>query len=219
MEKVLQALVQSPRLYLYFEELKEFISEEKKKRREFYEKISEHGKVEFINGEIIVQSPAKLRHIVVSDLLFQLIDTFVRVHHLGWAGHEKVMISLSRNDYEPDICFFHKSKSDRFTPEQAKFPAPDFIVEVLSPATEQNDRVIKWEDYKAHGISEYWVIDPETEVVEQYFLEHDDYKLILKSNSGMVKSLAISGFAIPIKAIFDAGENLKELQRILASLL
>ncbi len=43
---------------------------------------------------------------------------------------------------------------------QSKFPAPDLIVEVLSESTEANDRGIKFEDYAAHGVVEYWIVDP-----------------------------------------------------------
>jgi Uma2 family endonuclease len=38
------------------------------------------------------------------------------------------MVSLTRNDYEPDVCFFGNDKAKNFTPKQAQFPAPDFIV-------------------------------------------------------------------------------------------
>ncbi|MEY4539280.1 MAG: hypothetical protein RLZZ306_1037, partial [Bacteroidota bacterium] len=30
------------------------------------------------------------------------------IHQLGFVGIEKIMITLTRNDYEPDICFFKK---------------------------------------------------------------------------------------------------------------
>ena len=36
------------------------------------------------------------------------------------------MITLTRNDYEPDICFFKKEKSDDFVENQTLFPAPDY---------------------------------------------------------------------------------------------
>ncbi len=53
-------------------------------------------------------------------------------------------------------------------PEQMKYPAPDFIAEILSPSTESVDRITKFEDYAAHGVAEYWLIDPAKKIVEQY---------------------------------------------------
>ena len=41
-----------------------------------------------------------------------------------------------------------------------KYPAPDFIAEILSPSTDERDRGIKFEDYAAHGVGEYWLLDP-----------------------------------------------------------
>ena len=48
----------------------------------------------------------------------------------------KTSVTLTRNDYEPDISFFGSEKAKGFTPSQSKFPAPDLIVEVLSDSTE-----------------------------------------------------------------------------------
>jgi hypothetical protein len=50
--------------------------------------------------------------------------------------------------------------------------------------------------------------------VEQYILQKESYQLLVKSNSGNLKSTVIAGFEIPIRAIFDEKENLKALQKI-----
>jgi Uma2 family endonuclease len=78
---------------------------------------------------------------------------------------------------EPDICFFRKDVSDKFTENQTLFPAPDFIVEILSDSTEHRDRGVKFKDYQAHKIEEYWIIDPENQTLEQYHLKGDFYDL------------------------------------------
>ncbi len=81
---------------------------------------------------------------------------------------KKVIIELTRNSYEPNICYFRKELADTFTDNQMLFPAPDFIVEILSPSTEKIDREIKFRDYAQHGVREYRIIDPDKETVEQY---------------------------------------------------
>ena len=86
---------------------------EAKKRRYFYDVVTEQQKAEFINGEIIVHSPVKLRHAVASENLFTLLKMFVQKHDLGSVFHEKILIVLNRNDYEPDICFFGPEQSQR----------------------------------------------------------------------------------------------------------
>jgi Uma2 family endonuclease len=125
------------------------------------------------------------------------------------------MVSLTENDYEPDINFWRPEKSGRFQPDQIRFPAPDWIAEVLSPDTEANDRGVKFEDYAAHGVSEYWIVDADKQTVEQYTLIDGNYQLLLKSGSGTIRSEVIAGLEIPIVAIFDDAENLRVLKKLL----
>lgn len=187
----------------------------RKDERSFTRLCKEGDKVEFINGEVIFNSPVKLEHNKAGALLFKLLHTYISMKDIGFAGVEKILISLTRNDYEPDICFFKKSISDNFNPKQMQFPAPDFVVEVVSPSSEHNDRVIKFEDYAAHGIMEYLIIDPEKKTIEKYLLNKDKYDLFLKSDNGYIKSKAISGFEIPIDSVFNKDENLKILKSII----
>ena len=213
---LLDKLLHSPRLPIYVQEIQAVLADEAQKRQRFYDQISEQDKAEFINGEIIFHSPVKLRHNLASGHLYRLLSTFVVQHDLGFVGYEKIMISLTRNDYEPDICFFDKLKAETFKPDQTRFPAPDFIVEVLSESTAGVDRGVKFEDYAAHWVSEYWLVDPETETVEQYELQNQVYELVIKAQTGQITSQAIPHFEIPIRAIFDDVLNRATLQQILA---
>ncbi len=210
-------LMRSPRLAILRERIDLALDEEQRAREHFIETVREDQKAEFINGEVIVHPPAKFQHTESVSNLLNLLRNFVVTRGLGIAGQEKMMISLSRNDYEPDICYFSEEKSKMFERNQMRFPAPDLIVEVLSPSTEQVDRTTKFEDYAAHGVGEYWIVDPEAESVEQYLLEGDHYELAMKSRTGTVTSTVVQGFEIPVRAIFDKTENLQVLKRILTS--
>lgn len=53
-----------------------------------------------------------------------------------------------------------------------------------------------------------WIIDPDGERVEQCLLESDAYQLAFKADNGVVASRAVAGFAAPVRAVFDARENL-----------
>ena len=43
--------------------------------------------------------------------------------------------------------------------EQGK--PPDFVLEVASNSTSRIDETLKWEDYAAFGVTEYWLFDPD----------------------------------------------------------
>ena len=100
-----------------------------------------------------------------------------------------------------------------------RFPAPDLAVEVISESTERNDRGVKFDDYAAHGVAEYWIIGPDAETLEQYLLPEggDVYRLAIKAMTGQVRSFAIPGFEIPVRAIFDPEVNQAALQTLLSA--
>ena len=193
------------------------LAQEQRKREAFYNDINEQQKAEFINGEVVIHSPVKIEHNEGVSLLSRLLSIYVDRHQLGFVGIEKVMIALTRNDYEPDICFFKREKAQHFQPRQTLFPAPDLVIEFLSKGTAHIDRGIKYIDYQASGIQEYWIIDPIKQVLEQYRLQDGAYQLIIKSNSGSIECQPLDNFNFPIQAIFDGNENLKLIQTILST--
>jgi Uma2 family endonuclease len=210
-------LLEAPELALYQNEIRARLEDEQRRREKFRDELLPDVKAEFINGEIIVHSPTTVRHSSVRKQLTELLDVYARIHDIGIVLDEKMLIALTRNDYEPDINFFGREKASKLAPEQLILPAPDFIVEVLSPSTEHRDRGVKFRDYAAHGVSEYWLVDPALEVVEQYENSDGRYKLLLKLNTGTIVSRVLVGFEVPIRAVFDEQENLAALRRLLAS--
>ncbi len=177
---------------------------EAQRRQQFYRDINENDKAEFINGKIVMHSPVKRRHWKSSVKLCRLLDGHVEEKNLGEVAAEKAMIHLTRNSYEPDICFWKKELSDKFTQDQMLFPAPTLIVEILSPSTQKKDRGIKFTDYAIHGVEEYWLIDPLQKTFEQYLLAGTVFKLHKKKkNKGRIQAKTITGFDFYIESIFN----------------
>ena len=201
-DTLLEELQASPDALLIIERIQQSIRQEATKRHEFYELVHEDHKAEFINGEVVFHSPVRKAHWSVSTRLLTQIHTYVEKHNLGIVGSEKVMITLSRNDYEPDICFFRKAVADQFTDEQLRFPAPDFVVEILSESTEDRDRGVKMRDYAAHGIPEYWIADSAQQAIEQYLLHEHRYQLHQKIAEGHLTSQVITGFSVAMNSLF-----------------
>lgn len=210
-EDLLVPILNHPQAPAFLERLQSELKEEAKKRHEFRQSIDDSVKAEFINGEIVMHSPVKRKHWKVSTLLSSLLHTFVTIKDLGTVGTEKVLISLTRNDYEPDICFFSKEKEEKFTDDQMIFPAPDFVVEILSKRTSKNDKGVKKQDYAEHGIQEYWIIDPTRESIEQHYLlntyDKEYFMPITHRIDDDIESKVIKGVKIPVAAIFDKEIN------------
>ncbi len=198
------------------------LAEEQRRRYEFRKWVSDDIKAEFINGEVVLHSPVKRQHLEASANLYRLLSTYVDMHHLGAHGYEKAMVSLTRNDYEPDICYWSQEKSRTFHAETMLHPAPDFAVEILSRRTARTDRVIKYSDYARHGVGEYWIIDPKKQLVEQYVLTTPSdrtYTLQGKyGTDGEVHSISVPGFTVPVYAVFDKEANMTALRGMMSGL-
>lgn len=216
MNITVEQTLEMPDAVLFMRKIEAALKKEQEKRKQFYEMIDEDRKMEFINGEVYLESPAKYWHTQIVANLSMLLLAYVRANQLGTVATEKMLVSLSRNDYEPDLCFFKNQKSITFKKDQMQFPAPDLVVEVLSASTERRDRGVKFDDYAAHGVQEYWIIDPNTEIVEQYDLADEEYVLLLKASEGTLKSTAVDNFAIPIRAIFDETLISRALEQLIA---
>lgn len=196
------------------------LTKEEKDRADFREWLNGDVKAEFINGEVVMHSPAKRGHLNTTGNLFKLLDTYVDIHKLGAVSTEKALIGLERNDYEPDIAFWNNEKAAKFDDDTMVHPPTDLIVEVLSDSTKGRDRGIKFKDYAAHGIHEYWIIDSKKQTVEQYVLDNEnaqEYSLLSKVGIGQhLDCQIVKGFSIPVKAIFEKDINLQTLEDFFA---
>ncbi len=60
------------------------------------------------------------------------------------------------------------------------------------------------------------MVDPNAEAAEQYESLNNQYHLLLQVNAGAIGSRVVSGFEIPVRAIFDSKENLAALRRLMS---
>ncbi|MCU0445283.1 MAG: Uma2 family endonuclease [Microscillaceae bacterium] len=201
---LIEPIRRSPRLPEIIKELEALWQAEQEKRHAFWADHDEGIKAEFIEGEVILyHSPIYGRHWKASSNLIRFLLPYVLDRQLGEVAYEKVMIRCTRNDYEPDICFWKKDKSQLFEAKQSAFPPPDFIIEILSDSTEERDRGVKMTDYALHQVQEYWLIDTDQKTVEQYLLKGEVYELNQKLKTGSIASQVIVGFEIKLAQIFE----------------
>ena len=75
-----------------------------------------------------------------------------------------------KNIVEPDITIIcDKSKID----EKGCNGVPDIIVEIMSPSSVKNDRLIKFNKYEKAGVKEYWIVEPDGKLVSVFALQSD----------------------------------------------
>ena len=211
-------LLEAPDVKLVIERAQAILADEAQRRRAFREWLRDDVKAEFINGDVIMHSLVERRHLDATQNLTTLLRVCVHLHELCAVDSEKALIGLTRNDYEPDICYWNRKTADSFEADQMEHPAPDLIVEVLSKSTTGRDRGIKFDDYAAHGVGEYWIIDPVRKSVEQYQLDEATMAFAVANTlyiDDTLTALTVPGFTIPVRAIFDRDVNLATLKSLM----
>ena len=117
------------------------------------------GRTELIDGQIYVMADPTSRHQEVQlELLAQLRNFLHGKPCQVYAAPFGVRLHKNKDTaFEPDIVVLcdHSKRRDRGCEG-----APDLIIEILSPSTEKNDRVLKYEEYMQAGVKEYWIVDP-----------------------------------------------------------
>lgn len=131
----------------------------KKYTIEDIKKLPEEQRAELINGDMyLMGTPSRTHQRIVLNTARHISDFIERNKGDCEVNIAPFAVFLSNHDYvEPDIfvlCDKNKMQED------GCHGAPDFIIEVLSPGSAENDLYRKLVKYRAVGVKEYWIIDP-----------------------------------------------------------
>ena len=123
---------------------------------------------ELIDGEHLVTPAPTPRHQELSVTLVVAIRNYLAVHPIGKVYAAPIDIVLSDIDVvEPDIVFISRERFETIG-EKAVHGAPALAVEIVSPSTRRTDEMTKRRLFDRTGVREYWVVDPEIDVVKVY---------------------------------------------------
>jgi Uma2 family endonuclease len=188
-------------------------------RQRFRDTLEPHIKAEFINGQIIMDSPARLDHTDTLGNLLALARLHVQVKRAGVVLFEKALVKLQRDDVEPDMCYWDTNASAGFKAEQYMFPPPTWAVEILSPSSVRRDRTEKFLAYQDAGVREYWLLDANVRCLEPFILTNGKYEAVGAGTDqeSLVGPDCLPDLRFPLRALFDAEANLEAMKRVLAS--
>jgi Uma2 family endonuclease len=178
---------------------------------EFCSRVHEQ-KADPINGEIIMASPARIKHEDFVDFWKTVFRRYVKKKELGRVIGSRVAMKFSEHDApEPDIMFVKKERLHLLGETEIFGPA-DLVVEVVSPGSRRVDFVDKREVYADYGVQEYWLIDFYRQ--QAFFWKNVNgigEDLPVDAN-GVVRSETLPGFWLRIDWLFAAEEELDELE-------
>ena len=125
------------------------------------------------HGEDDPMTSPKTRHQRLMALLYVFIYQFVIQHHLGDVAMEIDVYFPDGKMYIPDITFIAAGGGARIDPVDDKVHGvPELVVEILS-ANQARDRVHKQRVYRRNGVTWYWLIDPNTLILEELHFQSD----------------------------------------------
>ncbi len=170
---------------------------------EFLQWADEDTLAEWINGEVVMTSPADDRHQDITDFLVSITRPFVELRGLGIVRTAPFQMKLAQSGREPDLLFVAKGHLDRLKGTYLDGPA-DLVVEIVSPESVARDRGAKFQEYETAAIPEYWLIDPTREWAEFYRLDaRGRYVLAFGGEEGVFHSQVIPGFWLRVEWLWQ----------------
>lgn len=165
-----------------------------------YAKLPEDLRAELIDGELVMSpSPDPAHQAIVADLYDALRA------HLGPSSRGRLLFAPcdvfldKHNVLQPDVLVL--PEGTRRAPRPWKIPLPIFVIEVISPSTETRDRGVKMERYRARGVREAWIVDPDEKTID--VLDLAAGTCVTCRPGDVARSTALPGFSLDIARLFE----------------
>lgn len=164
--------------------------------------LPDKERAELVDGQIYAMAPPSRIHLDIVGRMFQIIANYID-HNGGsckvYPAPFAVFLSKDNTNYvEPDISVIcDKNKLD----DRGCSGAPDWIIEVVSPASRRMDYYTKLFKYQTAGVREYWIVDPDKHRITVYNWELEDmneYSFDDSVKSGIYADLSIDFHGLEI---------------------
>jgi len=143
--------------------------------QEDYDSIADEDlRCEFIDGVLIVHSPASVHHEERLVFLATLVNMFAASKQLGRVFGSNTVMELGQRRLCPDLSFLRTDHADRIQRGRVVGPM-DLVIEMVSKSTRDYDLGERRNAYHEGRIPEIWFIDAELKQCQIDQLEDDTY--------------------------------------------
>ena len=161
---------------------------------------------ELIDGEHYVTPSPNTKHQTVSVTLTVLIGGWLEANPIGRLYHAPFDVVFSRFDVvEPDVLYLSNQRAAEVLTTQHVSGTPDLVIEIGSPGTRSRDETLKRALYERSGVTEYWFVDPEIDVVRIYRRSGERFvrpmELSREANDVLTTPL-LPGLELPLARLF-----------------
>jgi len=165
--------------------------------------------VELSNGNLEVLPMPTLLHQLISRFLFEALRKFSLGCNSGMVVYAPLPIRIrSKTFREPDILFIRQENLEQGHGRYCNYA--DLVVEIVSPDREahKRDYEAKRRDYAELGIPEYWIVDPQRDLITVLALGNDGYVVHGEFSRGdRATSLLLTEFSLDVAEVLDSGKN------------
>ena len=159
--------------------------------------------VEFSHGNLEFLAMPTRTHQKIVFFLSQVLYAFLSTRELGTVLFATLRVRLWEGKFrEPDLVVMRAEHRDR--EHEAFFDGADLVSEVVSDDDPGRDLVTKRREYAQAGIPEYWIVEPQTEMISVLRLEQGQYVEHGRFGRGTTATSAVLGeLAIDVTGMFD----------------
>jgi Uma2 family endonuclease len=162
---------------------------------------------ELIDGEHYVTPSPNIRHQRISGNLHLLIGTWLQQHPIGELFYAPLDVIFSNFDVvEPDLLYISNERAAQLAGQTHVHVVPELVIEIASQGTRKRDETIKRRLYERSGVTEYWVIDPDLDVVRVYRRSGERFdrpiELSREANDVLTTPL-LRPLELPLERIFE----------------
>jgi len=136
------------------------------------------ARYELVDGELAPMSPPTILHVLIAELIRDLLKQEVARQGHPWLCLREVGVRTAlRKSRIVDVCVIEAAQVEGRLGDAAVFEEPPLLaVEVVSPESSVRDYRYKRSEYAAIEIGEYWVVDPSSDKVTVFLLEQGLYE-------------------------------------------
>jgi Uma2 family endonuclease len=152
----------------------------------------------------VTPSP-NLKHQQIVGNLYWLIRSYLEEHRIGRVFVAPFDVIFSRYDVvEPDVLYMSNARAAEILRDYVH-GAPDLVIEVGSVSTRRRDETLKRALYERDGVIEYWIVDPEIDVVRVYHRSGGRFDRpveLSRESADVVTTALLPGFELPLARVF-----------------
>ena len=159
------------------------------------------NRYELIAGELLVTPAPKPPHQRIAARLFVALHQYVAAQNLGETLWSPADISLDDESIvQPDIFLVPRAIANAGF-EWADVTSLVLVIEILSPSTARRDRGIKRDFFQRHRVPEYWIVDPDSQLIERWRPEASAPEIMRDALTWFPEGAA-SGLKVDLSTIF-----------------